>query len=200
LGLPTACIKFLAHVYKLFQNEVHAPQHDRHHAEGSRMFKVAFIAHDQPSAGIHPPAAPLHFPAVTVVRAWTDRTPAPGLAPWPACKRGDRGLNTPPPQIPAEGLAIVGFISDQFPRSRAWTSSSPRHSYGGQGSFSQRALVRRRTRDLQPDRQALAISRNHHFRALANLRPPAAGPPFFTGTKLPSRKAGAHFSVLCASW
>ena len=163
------------------------------------MFQVAFIAHDQPPTVIHPCKAAFHFPAVTIVRACTDRAPTLGMAPWSADKRGDRGLDAPPTQVPPKGLAVVGFISDQFLRSRAWTSLSPRHSYGGQGRFGQRAFVRLRTRDMEPDRQAVAISHNHDFRALANLCPPDAGPPFFAGTKLPSRKACAHSSLLCAS-
>jgi hypothetical protein len=163
------------------------------------MFEAPLIAHDQPPTVIHPPEAALHFPAVTVVRTCTDRVPALGMAPWPACKRGDSRLDAPPTQIPAEGLTIVGSISDQFLGPRAWTPSSTRHVDHGQGGFRQRALVRLCTCDMQPDRQTLAISYDHDFRTLADLRPPDAGPPAFAGTKLPSRKACAHSSLLCAS-
>jgi hypothetical protein len=163
------------------------------------MFEMALIAHDQPPTVIHPPEAPLHVPAVMVVGARMNRAPTLGMAPWPADKRGDRGLDTPPTHIPAEGLIIVGSIGDQCLGPRAWTSSSTRHSYGSQSELSQCALVRLRACDKQPEQQALAISRNHAFRTLANLRPPDTGPPFFAGTKLPSRKACAYSSMLCAS-
>lgn len=143
------------------------------------MFEMALIAHDQPPTVIHPPEAPLHVPAVMVVGARMNRAPTLGMAPWPADKRGDRGLDTPPTHIPAEGLIIVGSIGDQCLGPRAWTSSSTRHSYGSQSGFSQCALVRLRACDMQPEQQALAISRNHAFRTLANLRPPDTGPPFF---------------------
>jgi len=140
------------------------------------MFQVAFIAHDQPPTMIHPRKAAFHFAAVTIVRACTDRAPTCGMTPWSADQQGERGLDAPPTPIPPEGLASVGFISAQFLRSRAWTPLSPGHSYGGQGRFGQRALVRLRTCDLQPDRHAVAISHHHDVRALAKLCPPAAGP------------------------
>jgi hypothetical protein len=59
------------------------------------------------------------------------------MTPWSADKRGGCGFDAPPTHIPPEGLAIVGFLSDQFLRSRAWTSSPTRHSYGGQDRFGQ---------------------------------------------------------------
>jgi hypothetical protein len=163
------------------------------------MFEIALIAHDQSPTVVHPPEAPLYFPAVTVIGARMDRSPTLGMTPWPACKRGDRGLNTPSTQRPAEDLTIVSAIGNQFLRPRAWPSSSTWHSYGSQSGFSQRALVRLRASDMQPDRQSMAISHNHDFRALAHLRPPDAGPPFLAGTKRPSRKACPHSSLLCAS-
>jgi hypothetical protein len=124
-----------------------------------------------------------------------------GILPEAARKRGDGGLDALAAQIAAELQAIIGFVRHELPRAgpRAALSRGTR-TVAKVASASRLSCGRAlSTCNMQPDRQALAISDNHHLRALADFGLADAGPPFFAGTKLPSRKATIHSNLSWAS-
>jgi hypothetical protein len=163
------------------------------------MVHGALVPHDQPSIIIHPPKAAFYLPPVAVVGPRVNRSPTLGTLPGPPRERGNRRLYASPAQIPTEAPAIVGSVRDQLRRARTWTPPWTWHLHRGQRRCSQRAFMRLGAVHMQTDRQALAIGDNHHLRALADFGLADAGPPFFAGTKLPSRNACVHSSLPWAS-
>jgi hypothetical protein len=165
------------------------------------MLYGSFVAHDQAPAVIHPAKAAFDFPALAITRARFEGAAALRLASLAAFNGRDGRLDAPAAQALADGLAVVGSVRHQFLRASSWTTASLRHADRGQGGLHQLALVEWGTRDVQADRQALAIGHDHHLRALADCGLTDAGPPCFAGTKLPSKNACAHSSVPWAfSW
>jgi hypothetical protein len=158
------------------------------------MLYCSFIAHDQAPAVIPPAKAAFDFPALAITRARFDGAAALRFAPRPAFNGRDGWLDAPAAQALPDCLAVVCSVRHQFLRASSWTTASLRHADRGQGGLHQLALVGLGTIDGQADRQALAIGNDHHLRALADFGLTDAGPPFFAGTKLPSKKACAHLS------
>ena len=163
------------------------------------MLYRALIPRNQPSIIIHPGKAAFYLPPIAVVGPCANRPPALGTLPGPSSERGNRGLDAASAQIPAEGLAIVGSVRDQLLRPRAWTAPPTWHFHRGQRRFSQCALMRLGAVHMQSDRKALTIGDDYHLRALADFGLADAGPPFFAGTKLPSRNACVHSNLPWAS-
>jgi hypothetical protein len=165
------------------------------------MLDRSFIAHDQAPAVIHPAKAALDLPALAITHARFDGAAALRLAPLAAFNGREGRLDAPAAQALAEGLAVVRSVRHQFLRPRSWTTASLRHAHRRQGGIHHRTLVRLGTINVQADRQALASGHNHPRRALADCGLTDASPPFFAGTKLPSKNACAHSSVPWAcSW
>src|SRR5919109_507157 len=162
------------------------------------MLDIALIAHDQPATIVHPCEAARYLPAMAAIRAGAYRPPALGPAP-AALNDGDGRLAPAPPQLLAQALAVVPSVGHQFPGPCPRATTPLGHTARRQGGPGQRAFMRAGTRHMQPDRRPLAIGHHHHLRALADFGLADAGAPFFAGTKLPSRNAWAHSSLLCAS-
>src|SRR5262245_14045243 len=104
-------------------------------------------------------------------------------------------MNAPPPQLLAEGLAVIGLVRDQFLRPCARSTTPLGYVDRGQGRHSQGVLMRAGTRALQPDRQPSAVGHHYYFRALADFGLADARAPIFAGTKRPSRNARDHSSL-----
>ena len=163
------------------------------------MSHPSFIADNHSPAVIPPPEAAVDFPALPITRPRFDRTPTRRLAALTAFKRWDGRLNTPPAEALTPLTAVVGFVGDPFLRARTRAATPLRDSHRRQGSFHQVALMRWRSIHIHTHGHPMAIGPPHSFAALADLRLPDAGSPFFAGTKLPSRKACAHSSLPWAS-
>jgi hypothetical protein len=168
-------------------------------AKGVIMLHRSFVAHDQAAAVIHPAKAALDFPALAIARPRVDRTPALRLASLAALNGRDGRLDAPSAQSLTKRMAVVGFVRHQLLRAGTRPAPWPRDTDGRQGGVRQLALVRSGTVYVQADRQAMTVSHDHHFTALAELRFADPSSPFFAGTKLPSRKACAHSSLPWAS-
>jgi hypothetical protein len=163
------------------------------------MVHRALITHDQPPIVIHPPAAALHLPTMTVVRSRADRPPTLRTLPESARTRRDGGLDASVAQIAAELPATIGFVRHELFRACPRAASPSWHAHGRQGGRRQLAFMRPGAVHRQPDQQALAIGDNHYLRALADFGLADAGPPVFAGAKLPSRKACVHSTLSWAS-
>jgi hypothetical protein len=131
---------------------------------------------------------------------WAGANRPPAFRALPAAgRRRDGGLDAAPSQLLAEGPAVRGFVRDQFPRPCARPSTPLRYVDRRQGRHGEGMFMRACARHLQPDRQPVAVGHHHYFRAFADLRLADARAPFFAGTKLPSRNARDHSSLLWAS-
>src|SRR5918911_1332207 len=163
------------------------------------MLDITLIAHHQAPIVVHPAEAAFDFPALAVAGAREDRAPPFGAFAVAAHDWGNRRLDPPAPQITGESLTIIGLVCDEFRRACPRTASWLWDPDGRQGGFRQSALVRLGTCDMPPHGQALAVGDHPHVRALAHLGFPHRIAPCFAGTKLPSRKALVHSSLLWAS-
>jgi hypothetical protein len=156
------------------------------------MLDVTLIAHHQPPAVIHPPAAALDCPALARAGAGADRAPTCGALAGSAHHRRDRRFHAPPAPIPAEGLARVGLI--RAPRRRAcpWAAAGLRDTQRGHRGLCQLALMGAGAIAGHPARQAVAVSHDHQVAARADCRGADGIAPLFAGTTRPSRTACAH--------
>jgi hypothetical protein len=152
----------------------------------------AFVAHDQPTAVGHPPEAAFDCPALALTRTRFDGATALWLAPLAALNGRNGRLEAPATPPLAKGMAVIGFVRDQFLRPCTQPAALRRDTHARQGGVRQLALVGLGTGHVHAKRHAMAISHDQHFTALAALRFTDAGAPFFAGTKRPSRRACAQ--------
>ena len=160
---------------------------------------MTIIAHHQPTIRVHPREAPLDRPAVLIACAGTQRTPALGPLTIAPLTRWHGGCDPTPTHVAAQRCTVIGVIRHHFVWSRAGPAASAWHPNGPHRRFSQGAFVRVCARHVQADGHTSAIYHDHHLGAFADLRCASASAPFFAGTKLPSRNARAHSSLLSAS-
>jgi hypothetical protein len=143
--------------------------------------------------------APLDFPALTITGPCLKRAPALWPAALAALKGRDGGLDAPAAQSLAKVTAVVGFIRHQLFRVGPRPAPSLGDANRRQRGICQSELMALGAVPVQANRHAMTISHDHHYTALADLRFTDPKPPFFAGTKLPSRKACVPSSLPRAS-
>jgi hypothetical protein len=111
------------------------------------------------------------------------------MLPGPSRERRDGRLDPSAAQRAAKLPAIVGFSRYELLRVCPRATARSRHAHGGQGGLRQLAFVRPGAVHMPSDRQPVAVGDAHHLRTFADCGFPHRPPPFFAGTKLPSRRA-----------
>jgi len=157
------------------------------------------IAYHQVTTVIHPAETAFDFPALAIRGAGSERATALRVLTRTPLESGNGRFDAPPAQGATKGSAIIGFVGDQLFGASFRASAFLRYADSPQGHLGQCALMRLGTSDMQTDGQAVTIGHHHHLAALADLGRAYSIAPFLAGTKLPSRKACAHSSFVCAS-
>jgi hypothetical protein len=109
---------------------------------------------------------------------------------YPVLSLGANQLDTTPGQALAQRIRVAGFIVDRPFGVLPWAPrTATGHGHRLQRRFQQCYFGRGRRCEEVSHRNTLAVDHHHPLRALAAFGLPDAGPPVFTGAKLPSANA-----------
>lgn len=103
------------------------------------------------------------------------------------------------PQPLPKALAIVSFVRHQLQELWSRLSSPVQYPHCLYGLAHQDALMRTRTLEIQPQRQAISLCYHYDFRPLPRLGNGNRLAPSFADAKHSSRKARLHSRLPCSS-
>jgi len=167
-------------VSKIAKHDFHAAEAD--HAE--EVLDVVLPARDQAAKIVQPGEEPLYRPASSI----TTQGASILSRVLPVSAMGRDHLDVVLcPQVVVQGIAVVGFVSNQPGRELAEEAVPPR-------LFDELAFVRRSSLDTDGDRKTVASGDSRDLGPFPALGRADAEPPFFAAAKVASMKASSRFS------